>query len=364
MDGRFFNPNVLRTPQREYRPQPRGPREAGPGEESHTPAHFRNPLAGNSFTGLRCYAPVPGLLVTLEPPNTPFEPRDLHTRQAHRAPYGHAYTPFPLGNTPSPFQRTEILTTKVATFKGFEKNFPHHTPKQLADAGFSCRKNRDIVHCQSCDKDIGNWKPGDIPWIEHARLSPDCALVEREMGQSFIKTITESFDAEKQFKQYCDQHTPVKENPLVTLLDFKESDHYKKLERIYSNLEDFPQRMLKVKRAFVHWHYTENRSGNSTLLPSCILNLINSQDHETAINESCKRFQKEYKEYQAHLKVSEEMQQQIELLKDERIRLFEQVNQQRQTRIKAEQEDEDAKIARGLQDRYNSEQFQSLAPIV
>ena len=51
------------------------------------------------------------------------------------------------------------------------------------------------------------------------------------------------------------------------------------------------------------------------------------------------------------------MQQLIVQLKNERIALFEQVNQQRQIRIKAEQAGEDAEIARRLQEQYNNGQF-------
>lgn len=281
MDDRHLDPNALRAPWRNCVPQP-----GGPVGESHTPAHCRNPLAGNSFTGLR-YVSVAGLLAQ-EASHTPFESKMLDARNPDRVPSGHVYTQLPHGSTPRPSQRTDMLMANVATFKDFEKNYPFHTPVEMADAGFSCSKHSDSVYCRSCDKHLGNWKPDDIPWIEHARLSPDCALVKHEMGQSFIEAITESFDTEEKFKQYCDQ---------LTLID-----------------------------------------------------------------ESCKRFEKKCDEYQAQLKVSEKVQQQINLLKNERIRLFEEVNQQRQIRIKAEQEGEDAKIAQRLQEQYNSEQFQSPAP--
>ncbi len=361
MECHWLNPNVFRAPQRGYLLL------SEPGEERHTPAHSRNPLAGNSFTDLRCYAPVPGLLEIHAPPGTPFEPRDLHTRKSHHAPSGHVCTRLPHGITPSPSQRTDMLMAKAATFKGFEKNFPHHTPRELAEAGFSCSKHSDSsehidsVYCDQCYIHIGNWKPDDIPWIEHTRLSPDCAIVEREMGQPFTRAIKESFDVEKQLKRYCDQHSPVKEDPYKTLFKFRLSRPYQQLEQIYiKNLKDLPEQMRKVEQAFIHWHYTENLYGNSTLHASCILSLLNNpRNHdEAAITESCKRFQQEYKEYKEQLKASKEEQQLIVQLKNERIALFEQVNQQRQIRIKAEQEGEDAEIARILQERYNNEQFQ------
>ncbi|WBA85569.1 baculoviral IAP repeat-containing protein [Endozoicomonas sp. GU-1] len=356
MECHRLNPNVSRAPQRAYLLLPE------PGEESHTPVHSRNPLAGNSFSGLRCYAPVPGLLVIHAPPGTPFEPRYLHTRKSHHAPSGHVYTRLPHENTPSPSQPIDMLMAKAATFKGFEKNFPYHTPKELADAGFSCSKHSDSVYCDKCDMHVGNWKPDDLPWIEHTRLSPDCAIVKWEMGQSFIKTIKESFDVEKQLKQHCDQHTPVKENPYNTLVKFRLSWPYQQLEQIYNrNLKDLPEQMRKVEQAFIHWHYTENLSGNSTLHASCILSLLDPRNHnKAAIAESCRRYEQEYNEYQDQLKELKELkevQKLIVQLKNERIALFEQVNQQRQIRIKAEQESEDAKIARRLQEQYNNEQF-------
>lgn len=355
MECHWLNPNVLRAQQREYLLL-----QSEPWEESHPPAHVRNPLAGNSFTRLRCYVPVPELLVIHTPPGTPFEPRYLHTRKSHHAPSEHVHTRLPHENTPSPSQRADMLMAKAATFKGFEKNFPHHTPRELADAGFSYSKHSDSVYCDRCDKHIGNWKPDDIPWVEHTRLSPDCAIVKWEMGQSFIKAIKESFDVEKQLKQYCDQHTPVKDDPYNTLLKFRLSWPYQQLEQIYNkNLKDLPKEMKKVEQAFIHWHYTENLSGNSTLYASCILNLLNPRNHDkAAIAESCRKYEQEYNEYQDQLKALKEEQRLIVQLKNERIALFEQVNLQRQIRIKAEQEGEDAEIARRLQEQYNTGQFQ------
>ncbi|WP_257264344.1 RING-HC finger protein [Endozoicomonas sp. ONNA2] len=280
--------------------------------------------------------------------------QQLHTRGLSHTASEHVYPRLP-PSTPSPSQRMDILRAKADTFLGFEYNFPHHTPTQMAEAELSCEKHSDWVGCEWCGKRLRNWKSGDIPWVEHTRFSPHCELVKREMGQPFIEAIIKSFDLEKEITHYCDQHTPLKNDPRALLDAFKESDEYRVIKNVFSNPNDLSKQLPLIEQAFIDWHYKENSSGKSILRATNILTRMNNLQCHTALKESWERFLKDCDEYDAQLEVLQEKQQQIHCLKNERITLFDTVNLQRQTKIKAAQEGEDAKIARRLQGLYVGE---------
>lgn len=44
-------------------------------------------------------------------------------------------------------------------------------PKDLADSGFYFLGHDDKVACYYCGLILGEWMPGDNPWIEHALYS-------------------------------------------------------------------------------------------------------------------------------------------------------------------------------------------------
>jgi hypothetical protein len=53
-------------------------------------------------------------------------------------------------------------------------------PKKLALYGFSYIGPRDVVRCNFCRVEIGEWNFGDNVLVEHLRWSPDCPLLKRQ----------------------------------------------------------------------------------------------------------------------------------------------------------------------------------------
>ncbi|BFZ24863.1 hypothetical protein BsWGS_27902 [Bradybaena similaris] len=62
-------------------------------------------------------------------------------------------------------------------------------PESLAEAGLFYLGEGDQVRCFSCEKVLSNWKPGDDPWCEHARISPGCSYIQSVKGSEFVAAV-------------------------------------------------------------------------------------------------------------------------------------------------------------------------------
>ena len=150
-----------------------------PMQPRETQAISKNPFAGNSFSSLG-YQQNPTLQIN-RPPNhvRSYEPKLLYTRTPEAAPE-QASRLLPILPTHPNYQTQQSRET---TYIGYQQNFSHNTPEELADAGFLYRGNSlDGVSCFHCDQGIKNWEEGDSPWVEHARWLKKCEFVEKEMG--------------------------------------------------------------------------------------------------------------------------------------------------------------------------------------
>ncbi|MDP0563024.1 MAG: RING-HC finger protein [Candidatus Endonucleobacter sp. (ex Gigantidas childressi)] len=63
------------------------------------------------------------------------------------------------------------------------------TPQMLADAGFYCVKEKDLVRCHYCDGGVRNWEPGYDPWEQHAEYFGLCKFLMKVKGLNYIKGI-------------------------------------------------------------------------------------------------------------------------------------------------------------------------------
>lgn len=69
---------------------------------------------------------------------------------------------------------------RLITYRGW----PHHflRAEKLAHAGFRYTKESDLVQCDTCGVQIGDWCSGDDPIIEHKKWSPGCRYLKNLLG--------------------------------------------------------------------------------------------------------------------------------------------------------------------------------------
>lgn len=82
------------------------------------------------------------------------------------------------------------FTTKedrLATFKNWPKSLKQ-TPEALAEAGFFYMNVGDNVACFYCAVGCKSWEEHDIPWVEHAKWSPDCLFLQLHKGLEFARS--------------------------------------------------------------------------------------------------------------------------------------------------------------------------------
>jgi DNA mismatch repair ATPase MutL len=78
------------------------------------------------------------------------------------------------------------FSTRLATFDNWPRGLSQ-TPSSLAEVGFFYTGRSDITLCFHCGYAIGQWKPGDDPWIEHARrYGGVCTFVQLSKGMDFV----------------------------------------------------------------------------------------------------------------------------------------------------------------------------------
>ncbi|KAK3091684.1 hypothetical protein FSP39_021852 [Pinctada imbricata] len=80
------------------------------------------------------------------------------------------------------------VSARVESFKNWSYNEQQHY-RNLIPAGFFYTGNSDIVRCFCCDIGLAEWDPGDDPWEEHARHSPNCKYLKEKKGESYINKI-------------------------------------------------------------------------------------------------------------------------------------------------------------------------------
>ncbi|XP_024227584.1 E3 ubiquitin-protein ligase XIAP-like [Bombus impatiens] len=63
------------------------------------------------------------------------------------------------------------------------------TREDLADAGFYYAGVDDFTTCYHCGIDIGNWRVEEVPWEEHAILSPSCCYLLAVRGWEYVNKV-------------------------------------------------------------------------------------------------------------------------------------------------------------------------------
>jgi len=67
---------------------------------------------------------------------------------------------------------------REATFYRYWRNY-NVKPENLAKAGFFYFNLDDQVQCVFCFEILKNWKPRQIPLLEHKKRNPNCIFVQK-----------------------------------------------------------------------------------------------------------------------------------------------------------------------------------------
>ena len=59
-------------------------------------------------------------------------------------------------------------------------------PRDLASAGLFYTGHADLTSCFACGGNLHRWEPRDDPWVEHARLYPQCEYLIASKGRAFV----------------------------------------------------------------------------------------------------------------------------------------------------------------------------------
>nr|CAB3225570.1 baculoviral IAP repeat-containing protein 2 [Phallusia mammillata] len=111
----------------------------------------------------------------------------LSTARAHQERERGSVDAFPCTSPKNPHMADE--RTRLATFKF---NWPNHinaTPQELAQAGLYFLGERDRLKCWYCNKGFHNWERNDVPWVEHAKHSPNCEFLLQCQGPEFVSRV-------------------------------------------------------------------------------------------------------------------------------------------------------------------------------
>lgn len=124
--------------------------------------------------------------IPLAPPSPGSDPMDV-TRGRRRL-----YDSYPNckpvpGGKPA-FPTLADSAARLTTFA----RWPDHTHKQADDlvaAGFYYSLVRDKVRCFYCAVELEQWNMNDIPWLEHARWSPNCEFLIQRRGRFYVDQV-------------------------------------------------------------------------------------------------------------------------------------------------------------------------------
>ena len=79
-------------------------------------------------------------------------------------------------------------TKRMETFKYWPKSMKQRK-EDMVEAGFFYTERGDRVICYSCGMGLKDWEEDDIPWVEHAKASRDCAYMRSVKGQEFVDNV-------------------------------------------------------------------------------------------------------------------------------------------------------------------------------
>ncbi|CAC5379796.1 unnamed protein product [Mytilus coruscus] len=88
----------------------------------------------------------------------------------------------------SKYPKYTIRSVRLDSFS----HWPQHltqSPEEMAAAGFFFTGTDDHCRCFFCGGGLRSWKPGDQPWIEHARWYQNCTFLRQCKGDKFIEDV-------------------------------------------------------------------------------------------------------------------------------------------------------------------------------
>lgn len=88
------------------------------------------------------------------------------------------------GNYPDGDDEMASEQKRLETYEGWPESSPIK-PLDLARAGFYYTGSGDQVRCFSCDLQLGQWKEGDIPLVEHKRRNITCDFLQENERERF-----------------------------------------------------------------------------------------------------------------------------------------------------------------------------------
>ena len=91
----------------------------------------------------------------------------------------------------------QIIQDRISTFSeewpytDSDSNVPNVSI--LAEAGFYFLGLNDSVQCSACEIVVNGWDglSEKDPWIQHAKISPNCSFLEKSKGSSWIQEVLE-----------------------------------------------------------------------------------------------------------------------------------------------------------------------------
>lgn len=72
------------------------------------------------------------------------------------------------------------LEERLKTFEN-KWSIDYIKPLDLAQAGFYYTDEEDIVKCPYCLISLHDWKPMDVPLLDHVRYAPQCRYLQRQL---------------------------------------------------------------------------------------------------------------------------------------------------------------------------------------
>ncbi len=84
-----------------------------------------------------------------------------------------------------------LEVNRMKTFNNWPKSI-RQRPKELVDAGLFYSGQGDQVICFSCGLGLRDWEIDDVPLIEHAKYTTECAYLNLVKGPAFVNGIKEA----------------------------------------------------------------------------------------------------------------------------------------------------------------------------
>ncbi|XP_041348287.1 capping protein inhibiting regulator of actin dynamics-like isoform X2 [Gigantopelta aegis] len=99
----------------------------------------------------------------------------------------------------------EDINKRRDTFREWPSQM-YQKPEELCEAGFYYTGCADKVICFCCGLGVKSWRDQADPWIQHARLSPQCRYLKEIRGNNFVQDAQQAevqadFDPPKTFQE-------------------------------------------------------------------------------------------------------------------------------------------------------------------